>query len=115
MKIIGYIFAALLLVLGLMFAVAAVSSGIWQRWILAAVLVGAGLAVIYFLRMKVPEQQVSVTQKIDLTGDVRLEEMTCRNCGAALDSKSVALQEGAIFVTCPFCESSYQIEEAPKW
>ncbi|GAG08140.1 unnamed protein product, partial [marine sediment metagenome] len=32
-----------------------------------------------------------------------------------LDSKSVSVQAGAVFVNCPYCESSYQIEEAPKW
>jgi hypothetical protein len=41
--------------------------------------------------------------------------MKCRNCGATLDSKSVSLQAGAVFVKCPFCDSQYQVEEAPKW
>jgi hypothetical protein len=115
MKILGYIFAGLLVLFGLLFAAAAVASGIWQRWILAVILAGAGLAVIYFLKMKLPEQRIEVTQKIDLSGDVSLEQMHCKNCGAALDSKSVSLQAGAIFVECPYCETSYQIEEAPKW
>ncbi len=115
MKIVGYLFAGLLVLLGLMFCVAAASSGIWPRWILGGILTGAGIAVIYFLRMKVPETKVTVTRKIDLSGDVQLEELNCKSCGAALDAKSVSVRAGAIFVKCPFCQSEYQIEEAPKW
>jgi len=67
------------------------------------------------MRMKVPDTKVTVQQKLDLSGDVRLEELHCRSCGAALDPKSVAVRAGAIFVTCPYCEAAYQVEEAPKW
>jgi len=41
--------------------------------------------------------------------------MKCRNCSAGLSKDSVVLKEGAIFVECPYCKTSYQIEEAPKW
>ncbi len=113
MKLIGYVFATALLLLGFVFAAAAASTGIWQRWVLAVILVGAGLAVICVLRMKTP--RVSITQQIDLSGDVHLEELTCRACGGALAAKDIALREGAIFVACPYCGKSYQVEEAPKW
>ena len=115
MKILGYIFGLFMIVLGVLFAIAAASTGVWQRWILAGVLGGAGLAVIYFIRMKVPDQKVTVKHEIELTGDVHLEEMKCRNCGGTLDSKSVTMQDGALFANCPFCGTSYQVEEAPKW
>ncbi len=114
-KVIGYGFAGLLILLGLVWCAAAATSGIWQRWILGGILLGGGLALVYFLRMKLPDQKVEVTQKIDISGDVSLEEMKCKNCGATLDAKSVSVQAGAVFVNCPYCESSYQIEEAPKW
>ena len=114
-KAIGYGFAGLLILLGLIFCLSAISSGKWQRFIFAGVLIGAGAFVVYVLRMKLPEQKVEVTQKIDISGDVQLEELSCKNCGATLDSKSVSVQAGAVFVKCPYCESSYQIEEAPKW
>jgi len=114
-KIIGYVFSGLLVALGLVFCVAASASGIWQRWILGGILLGAGVVVVYFLRMKVPDTKVSVTQKIDLSGDVQLEELACRSCGATLDGKSVSVKAGAVFVKYPYCDSEYQVEEAPKW
>jgi phage FluMu protein Com len=115
MKTVGYIFAGLLVLLGLLFCLSALSSGKWQRFVFAGVLMGAGGFVIYILRMRVPEQKITLTQKIDISGDVKLEELKCRNCGGVLDARSVSVQAGAVFVKCPYCDSQYQIEEAPKW
>jgi hypothetical protein len=114
-RILGYIFAALLIVLGVLFVVAAAASGLWPRYLVGGILVGAGLVLVAIVRAKVPARKVEVTRKVDLTGDVKLEELRCSKCGASLDSKSVTMKQGAVFVSCPYCNSEYQIEEAPKW
>ena len=115
MKLAGYAFGVFLILFGLLFCPAAAATGIWQRWILGGILMASGLAVLYFIRMKVPETKVELTQKIDLSGDVQLEHLSCKSCGATLDAKSVSVAAGAVFVKCPFCNSQYQLEEAPKW
>jgi transcription elongation factor Elf1 len=46
---------------------------------------------------------------------VDLETLKCRNCGAALDKSAVKVVAGAVMVTCPYCGTSYQIEEKPMW
>jgi hypothetical protein len=115
MKILGYIFAGLLVVLGLLFVVAAASSGLWPRYVVGGVLLGAGLVLVLIIRSRVPEKKVTLVQKVDVSGDVGLEELRCRQCGGSLDQKSVTVRAGAVFVTCPFCSGEYQIEEAPKW
>jgi len=115
MKSAGYVFGGFLILFGVLFCTAAATTGIWPRWILGGILLASGLAVLYFMRMKIPDTKVQVTQKIDLSGDVQLEHLTCKSCGATLDSKSVSVAAGAVFVKCPFCNSQYQIEEAPKW
>ena len=48
-------------------------------------------------------------------GDVRLEQLTCQRCGATLSKDAVSVQHGAAMVSCPYCQASYQLEEAPKW
>ncbi len=115
MRFAGYVFGAFLVLFGIVFCAAAAATGLWQRWILGGILLGAGVAIFYIVGMKIPATQVNVTQKIDLSGDVQLEHLTCKSCGATLDSKSVTVSAGAIFVKCPFCGSQYQMEEAPKW
>jgi len=50
-----------------------------------------------------------------LTGDISTQELKCKNCGSTLTNKSVAVRAGAIFISCEFCGTQYQLEEAPKW
>jgi hypothetical protein len=60
-------------------------------------------------------QQIEMTQKVDLSGDINAEKLKCQNCGADLDKNSVAVKAGGIFVNCPYCGGTYQITEEPKW
>ena len=82
--------------------------------IVAALAVG----VFVFLRIrraKEAKQTQEIIQKIDLSGDIALEKMKCQNCSAELDRDSITVKEGAIFVSCPYCGTAYQMVEEPKW
>jgi hypothetical protein len=119
-KIVAFIVAGIFVVFGCLFVLAASSPQNQSKgatFITGLILVGIGLAIVFAVKLREPKpvQKVEVTEKIDLTGDVKLAEMKCRNCGAALAKDSVVLKEGAIFVSCPYCKTSYQVEEAPKW
>jgi transcription elongation factor Elf1 len=46
---------------------------------------------------------------------VSLESFQCRNCGGKLSADNVKMVAGAPVVSCPYCGTSYQLEEAPKW
>ena len=87
------------------------------NFIIAAILIGIGIVVIIAIKMREPKpkQEIAITQKIDVSGEIAMEKMKCRNCGAQLDKDSIKLAEGAIVVSCPFCGTSYQIVEEPKW
>ncbi len=113
MEIVTYIIAAVLGFFGLMFIVGAQGSAVR---VVVGVLLFAGAAVlVYLTRVRPKHEERTVIQKIDLSGDVNLEQMKCRNCGGALDKESVSIHGGAIFVNCPYCGASYHIEEEPKW
>ena len=117
-KIIGFIVAGIFILFGCLFLLgSSKNQNPGLTFIEGLVLIGIGLAIVFAIKMREPKpvQKVEVTQKIDLTGDVKLEEMKCRNCAAPLSKDSVVLKEGAIFVSCPYCKTSYQVEEAPKW
>lgn len=119
-KIIGYILAGILLLFGVLWLLSAFSteaSSALGRLVVGGilVLVGLGLIVAIRLREPKPEQQVTIRQEIDLSGDVEMEELQCRNCGAQLDAKAVSVVEGAVIVSCPYCGATYQIVEEPKW
>lgn len=106
-----YALAAVLGLVGLVFILG--YQGLVGRLVLGIILLGAAFALGWLTKAKAPER--TIVQKIDLSGDVSREQLQCNNCGATLDEKSVQLQEGAIFVKCQYCGTSYQLEEAPKW
>jgi len=108
-----YALAAVVALLGAIFLIG--NQVLVQRMVVGLVLIVAGIALAWLAKMKAPQPTVEITQDIDVPGDAELEQLKCRSCGATLDEKSIELREGAIFVKCAYCGTSYQIEEAPKW
>ena len=111
MNVLINVFAVLLGMLGLLFIVG--SQGQTGRLVIGLVLIGAG--VVMFAVSRLRPKQTTVVQKVDLTGDISTQELKCKNCGSTLTNKSVTVRAGAIFISCEFCGTQYQLEEAPKW
>jgi len=114
-KIVVYLTAAGLALLGLLFVVAAGQGNAVVRVVIGVVCLGAAAALVALLRLK-PTHETHVHQtQLDLSGDVSLQQITCNQCGATLSEKSITVTAGAVFVKCEFCAAEYQLEEAPKW
>jgi len=118
--ILGYIIAVILILWGLinLYSLAAPgAANATGRIIIGLVLIAIGGGLLFMIprwESRRP-QQIEMTQKIDLSGQVNAEKLKCQNCGADLDKNSVTVKAGAIFVNCPYCKSGYQITEEPKW
>ena len=113
LKIVAYFIAAFLGILGLIFLIG--FQGQVFRLIIGIVLLIAAGAVIYLTRVQPGKSQTTTIQKIDLSGDVSLEEIRCRSCNAPLSKDEIEVKAGAIFVQCDHCGATYQFEEEPKW
>lgn len=113
MKIVLYLLAAFVGLLGFVFV--AGNQGEVLRIVVGGVLIVAAIAMVVAARMRPQVVQRNVVQKIDIGGDVKLQELTCQKCGATLSKESVTVQDGAVMVACPYCQAAYQMEEAPKW
>lgn len=116
-KIVAYIGAGILILFGVLFIMATFSQSGQLGWLLVGiVLVLIAFGLIWFASRKPkPETPVNVTYKVDLSGDVSLETLKCKSCGGTLSSENVKMVAGAPVVTCPYCGSSYQLAEEPKW
>jgi LPXTG-motif cell wall-anchored protein len=116
-KIIGYIFAAITIFFGVIFVWGAFGSEGQPVWLIIggiSVLIGFGL--IWFLgRKKSGEQEQEVKLQIDLSGDINLDTLSCQSCGGQLSPENISMLAGAPVVSCPFCGTSYQLTEEPKW
>lgn len=117
-KVIMFVLAAFSLIFSFLFFLG--SGGqtgsvfyIWTAVILAAV----GFILIFFgTRMgESANSAQNVTVNIDLPGEVGMNTIKCKSCGGVLSEKDVKLVAGAPVVTCPFCGTTYQLSEEPKW
>ena len=113
MKLVSYLIAAMIGFFGFMFLVG--SQGQILRLIVGVVLIAAGIALVYVTRKRPTPTETTTVQKIDLTGDVNLEEFRCQSCNAPLSKEDISVEAGAIMVECGHCGSTYQLEEEPKW
>ena len=119
-KIIAYIFAAILIFFGVLFIWATFSPDGQIGWLLiGAISVGIGFVIIWFAAKKLPSgdaaQGEGVSLNIDLPGDVNLDTMKCQSCGGALTMDNIKMVAGAPVVSCPYCNTTYQLTEEPKW
>jgi hypothetical protein len=113
MKIVTYILAAMLGLVGLTFVIG--FQGSVARILIGVILLAAAGALIYLGNAQPKVSETTTVQKIDLSGDVKLEEIRCRSCNAPLSKEVIEVKAGAIMVSCEHCGATYQFEEAPKW
>jgi uncharacterized membrane protein len=84
--------------------------------VLGAVALVAGIVMVVLAARKTKQDTAqNVTYKVDLPGDTKIEQMKCRSCGGALTSDNIKMVNGAPMVTCPYCNTVYQLTEEPKW
>jgi len=85
--------------------------------IVGLVLIGAGVGVIVWAgqRAKAAAAAASVTLNVDLPGNIKLESLKCQSCGGTLTADNIKMVAGAPMVDCPYCHSTYQLTEEPKW
>lgn len=116
-KTIAYIGAAILIIFGVLFILATFSAQGQLGWLIVGIiLVAIAFGLIWFASRKPKDETPGeVTYKVDLSGDINLESMKCRNCGGTLSSDNVKMVAGAPVVTCPYCGTIYQLTEEPKW
>lgn len=116
-KIIAYIAAAILIFFGVLFIWGAFSPTGSTGWIVIGLIsVGIGLALIFWAaRRPAAATQQNVTVKIDLPGGVEMDTIKCKSCGGVITSENIKLVAGAPVVTCPYCGTTYQLTEEPKW
>jgi len=119
-KIIAYIFAAILIFFGVLFIWATFSPDGQLGWLVVGIIsVGIGFGIIWFAGRKRPTVEGvggnNVTLNIDLPGDINVDQMKCQSCGGALTMDAIQMVAGAPVVSCPYCNTTYQLTEEPKW
>lgn len=103
MALLIHVFSFLLLVSGILFIVGYQQQTV--RLIIGLVLIAGGFLLLATMRLR-PKDNTFVHST---------QELKCKNCGSTLTNKSVTVRAETIFISCKFCGTQYQLEEAPKW
>ena len=114
MKAAAYVLAAFAGLTGFAFLATISRGGTLRRVVLSIVCFAVSYLLVMLARKPVQHTHVH-KMELDVTGDVNLEQITCKSCAAELSSDSVTVAAGAVYVKCEYCGAQYQIEEAPKW
>jgi hypothetical protein len=84
--------------------------------IFGLLMVAGGVVLIVVAARKTrQENPQNVTLKVDLPGQTKIDAMKCKSCGGVLSADNIKLVNGAPMVTCPYCNTIYQLTEEPKW
>jgi hypothetical protein len=117
MKIVAFIGAGILIIFGALMAIGATDPTGNTGWLpIGIVLIVVGLVIIYFAALRAaPIPTTNVTLNVDLPGNVKMDTIKCESCGGTLAPENITMVAGAPMVTCPFCHTTYQLTEEPKW
>ena len=117
-KIIAYIAAAIFIFFGVLFIWGAFDPNSPDGWIIVGVISAAiGLGLIWLASRQKPAGagDTNVTVNVDLPSNVSMDTFKCQSCGGVLSPEDVKMVAGAPVVTCPYCHTTYQLTEEPKW
>jgi len=119
LPIIGGIAAAILFFFAVMFAMSSsfvsdIPALAQSRLLTSAMLFIVGLAVIVGIYY-VSRKPKTVIQRLEISGQMKGAPIKCPNCSASIDADQIKIVSGVPYVKCPYCGTTFEVTEEPKW
>ena len=112
--ILGAIAVAVVFFFAVIFALAASVQATLTRLVTSGILFVIGVAIIvgiYYTTCK-PK---TVIQRLEVSGQMKAASIKCPNCSASVDANSIKIVSGVPYATCPYCGTTFEVTEEPKW
>ena len=112
--IVGAIAAVSLFFFSIIFAIAASVQATTTRLVTSGLLFTIGISVIvgiYYITRK-PK---TVIQRLEVSGQMQGTAIKCPNCGASIATNQIKIVSGVPYVKCPYCGTTFEVTEEPKW
>lgn len=109
--VLGILTVAVLFFFGIVFALAASVESAVTRLITATLLFALGFVIIYYMA----RQPRTLTQKLEVSGQMEAVSLKCPNCGGSIDANKMKIVSGVPYATCPYCGHTFEVTEEPKW
>ncbi len=112
--ILGAIGVAFLFLLGLLFAMAASIEQTTTRLIVSFALFLLGFALAYATYVSA-RKPTKIIQQLEISGQMKAASIKCPNCSASVDASRIKIVSGVPYATCPYCGTTFEVTEEPKW
>jgi len=112
--ILGAVAVAVVFFFAVIFALAASFQATLTRLVTSGILFVIGVAIIvgiYYTSRK-PK---TVIQRLEVSGQMKAVPIKCPNCSASVDAKRIKIVSGVPYATCPYCSTTFEVTEEPKW
>ena len=109
--VLGAVAVAVLFFFAAVFALAASVQETLSRLVVSGLLFAMGIAIAYYITRK-PK---TVIQRLEVSGQMKAASIRCPNCGASVDANQIKIISGVPYATCPYCGTTFEVTEEPKW
>jgi DNA-directed RNA polymerase subunit RPC12/RpoP len=113
-QIFGAIAVGVLFFFAIIFALASTVQGGLSRLIVSGILFLAGVAVIVGIYYTTRKPK-TVIHQVEVSGQMKGASIKCPNCGASVDANKIKIVQGVPYATCPYCGTTFEVTEEPKW
>ena len=110
--VLGAIAVAVLFFFSVIFALASAYDP--QRLVTSALLFIIALAIVFGIYYTTRKPK-TVIQRLEVSGQMKATSIRCPNCGASVDANLIKIVSGVPYATCPYCGTTFEVSEEPKW
>jgi len=110
---------AVLFFFAVIFALASAAEGIpvatvQTRLIISVLLFIIGIVVIVGIYYAARKPK-TVIQQLEISGQMKGAAIKCPNCSASINADEIKIVGGVPYVKCPYCGTTFEVTEEPKW
>ena len=112
--ILGAIAVAVVFFFAVIFALAASVQATLTRLITSGILFIIGVTIIVGIYYTTRKPK-TVIQRLEVSGQMKAASIKCPNCGASVDPNQIKIVSGVPYAPCPYCGTTFEVTEEPKW
>ena len=117
--IFGAIAVAVLFFFAVIFALASSAQTVsvqtaQTRLMISGMLFIIGIAVIVGIYYTTRKPK-TVIQQLEVSGQMKAASIKCPTCSASVDANRIKIVSGVPYATCPYCGTTFEVTEEPKW
>jgi hypothetical protein len=85
-----------------------------SRLIVGVLLFVIGIAIVFGIYYTTRKPK-TVMQQLEVSGQMKAASIKCPNCGGSVDANLIKIVSGVPYATCPYCGTTFEVTEEPKW